>query len=218
MRFQIATDYPIAADSNDHLYPRGTANDNHANKRFNEKLIRLIGGGTVSVLDLGCAGGGMVKMFLDAGHIAVGIEGSDYSQKAQRAAWAFYPGNLFTADATKPFSVSVNGSPHQFDAVTAWEFFEHIKEPDLPGVIDNILRHLKVGGWLIASIADTQVTFNEVNKAKVIYHHTVKPANWWIDLFASNGMRHDKATDDYFGDDRVRRSGKIRITAKRVKQ
>lgn len=215
--FSCASSHPIAIDSNDHLYPRATKNDNHANRRFNEKLIKLIGEPVISVLDLGCAGGGMVKTFLDMGHVAVGIDGSDYNLNTKRAAWGVYPDNLFTADATKPFVLSAFGVPYKFDAVTAWEFFEHIKEPDLQGVIDNILTHLKDDGWLIASIASTQVRFSEVGNDKIYYHHTIKPASWWQEHFGRAGLRHKPEMLEYFDGAWVR-SGPIKITAQKVKQ
>lgn len=214
MTFHIATSHPIALESNDHLYPRATKNDNHANFRFNEKLVKLLDKPQISVLDLGCAGGGMVKTLLDAGHLAVGVEGSDYSQKIKRAAWGVYPDNLFTADVTKPFTVYTDhiSCPYLFDVVTAWEFFEHIKEQDLLGVLENIDRHLRPGGWLMASIANTQICFGTRG---IVYHHTIKSAQWWYAMFERIGLKHDKDTDTWFGSDRVR-SGPIRVTAKKA--
>lgn len=210
--FYCDTAHPVALDSNDHVYPRSTKNDNHANPRFNLRLVDLLGHNPVSVLDIGCAGGGMVKSFLNGGHIAVGIEGSDWSKNAKRQHWDTIPDNLFTADATKPFTVHTgDGRPYQFDAVTAWEFFEHIKEDALQGVIDNIVRHLPRGGWLFASIAQSQVKF----LGDVVYHHTLKPAEWWIDLFRRNGIRQHAGTVKFFDDAWVR-SGPVKIAA--VKQ
>ena len=103
MKFHLETEYPVALDSLDHVYPLGTALDNTINLEFNERIYALFPGKTISILDLGCAGGGMVKSFVDAGHIAVGLEGSDYNLKHKRAEWATVPDNLFTCDCSRPF-------------------------------------------------------------------------------------------------------------------
>jgi SAM-dependent methyltransferase len=197
MKFYVSTDCPVALDSFDHQQPRGTKIDNSKNLDFNRKLIAMIPHKPVSVLDIGCAGGGMVKTFIDAGQIAVGIEGSDYSKNIKRAAWGTNPESLFTADATKPFSVFELNSRNlfKFDVVTAWEFFEHIIEADLPAVIDNIIRHIKVGGLLIGSI-------NTSGSTK--WHPTIHRPEWWFELFERSGfeLRHDLIS--YFSPDWVR--------------
>lgn len=78
----------VAYESPDHLIPFGTRRDNSTHRRFNKKLCELFGLDTsLWVLDLGCSGGGFVKDCLDEGHMAVGIEGSDYSKKLRRAEW-----------------------------------------------------------------------------------------------------------------------------------
>ena len=59
-------------------------NMNHRNWRFNHNIGLLFPGRFIKVLDLGCAGGGMVHDFLDGGHVAVGLEGSDYCLKNQK--------------------------------------------------------------------------------------------------------------------------------------
>jgi hypothetical protein len=68
-------------------------------------------------MDLGCSGGGLVFDFLLRGHTAVGIEGSDFSQKSQRAEWRLLNQcNLLTADITKPFQVI----PHTHKRESFW--------------------------------------------------------------------------------------------------
>src|SRR5262249_52883832 len=148
---------PVAYDSPDHRFPTGTRRDNSRNRRFNVKLYQLLGrhmprvgprGAWVywpnidlKVLDIGCAGGGFVKDCLDDGYLAVGLEGSDYSKKRNRAEWATIPDYLFTCDVTKDFDVVLRDGGGErrilFDAVTAWEVMEHIAERDLPKVAEN---------------------------------------------------------------------------------
>ena len=194
MKFFVDTERPVAVDSLDHLYPLGTKNDNSANLEFNKRLMKLIDHNPISVLDLGCAGGKMVKTFLDMKQIAVGIEGSDYSLKRKRAEWATIPDYLFTADATYPFTVHTGDhEPYKFDAVTAWEFVEHIEKDDLPKVMENVLRHSKPGAYMVVSTTDT--VYNTIG---VKHHRTCKPMGWWIKFFEEYGFIYHKELESYF--------------------
>jgi 2-polyprenyl-3-methyl-5-hydroxy-6-metoxy-1,4-benzoquinol methylase len=205
--FQIETNHPVALKSLDHLSPSGTANDSYYNHKFNLKLLELFERRPISVLDIGCAGGGMVKTFIDMDQIAVGIEGSDFSQIRRRSAWRFIPDNLFTADATYPFTMRINGEPFKFDVVTVWEFMEHINVKDLPAVFDNIDRHLKADGLIIGTI----------NTRAALRHQTVKERGWWFDLFEQYGFIYDKALVEHFGNDWVRNAvGSFRIVMRRT--
>jgi SAM-dependent methyltransferase len=196
MKFFISTDCPVAIDSVDHIDPKGTKWDNNKNLKFNDKLLAMIPHRPISVMDIGCAGGGMVKTFVDAGQIAIGIEGSDYSKKIKRAAWGTIPEYLFTADARKPFVIfDIHNQLVKFDVITAWEFFEHIEEDKIPGVIENIQRHLKPGGLLIGSINTSGHT---------AHHPTVKRPEWWFELFERNGFELRPDLISYFSPDWVR--------------
>lgn len=201
MKICIETEKPIAYDSPDHIQPHGTADNNTTKAIFNRKLYRLIPAGEVRLLDLGCSGGGLVKSILDDGGFAVGIEGSDYSLRHKRAEWATIPGNLFTADATVPFQLSradEDGArtPLTFNVFTAWEFFEHITEAGVPGVVENILRHLAPHGIVMASIA----TFPDVVNG-VVLHQTLHMKPWWVRTFERMGLRHQPDIEKYFGFD-----------------
>ena len=133
------------------------------------------------MLDLGCAGGGLVRSFLEDGHVAIGIEGSDISKRSVSGEWDNIPYHLFTCDIAQPFQVvDAAQNPFLFDLITAWEVFEHIPENKVPGVLENIYRHLKPGGYVIVSI-DLLPDGNPISGA--VYHQTLKPASWWIGLF-----------------------------------
>ena len=196
---RIITSKPVAIDSRDHWDPMGTKNDNSVNPRFNQKLYCLIPAGDVRLLDIGCAGGGLVASILDDGGTAVGIEGSDYSLVQGRGEWPKLANrNLFTADVTEKFVLEHDFSyPQRFNVVTAWEFFEHIAENKIAAVCGNILSHLAQDGFFIGSICE-----------RVENHHvTVKPKAWWIEKFAECGLRHEPWIEEHFGEDLVRREG-----------
>jgi SAM-dependent methyltransferase len=182
-RLRIRTDYPVAYESHDHQAPHGTANDNTHYPWFVVKTQRIFGR-KVRHMDLGCSGGGLVKDFLDANHFSVGVEGSDYSLKRQRAEWKTIPGNLFTADITKPFFIYDEnaGATRErilFDVISAWEVMEHIHERDLPGLFANIRDNLVPGGLFVCSVAE----FPDGE-----WHVTLQPKPWWERKFQEAGL------------------------------
>ena len=83
MTITIQTEKPVAYDSPDHVYPFGTANDNSTDAIFNDALFALIPPRDVRLLDIGCSGGGFVKSILDAGGLAVGVEGRESGRRLQ---------------------------------------------------------------------------------------------------------------------------------------
>jgi len=203
-KISIETPKPVAYDSPDHIEPVGTAADNSTSRRFNAKLFRYIPPAEVRLLDVGCSGGGLVKSILDAGGFAVGVEGSDYSLRHKRAEWATIPDRLFTTDATVPFQLSEEAGgekkPLRFNVITAWEFFEHIAEENIAGIVANILRHLEPRGIVLASIAP----YEQVTEQGVRLHQTVQQKPWWVETFARLGLAHRPAVEDYFHYDWVR--------------
>lgn len=197
---EVITEKPVAIDSPDHLHPWGTMRDNSRNPRFIEKLRALWGDDQDrAVLDLGCSGGGFVHDCLDAGWLAVGIEGSDYSKKNGRAEWPIIPGNLFTADITEPFSVTVHGLFARFDLITAWEVIEHIRDVDLPAVCENVRGKLEKDGLWILSVNPMEQIIDGF-----VIHQNVHDRDWWHNRFEGLGWKNDVEVLNHFGTDFVR--------------
>ena len=205
--FALRTDAPIAADSPDHIVPWGTANDDTRDAHFNEKLYEFMAyHRPLYVLDLGCAGGGFVRSLLEDGHFALGLEGSDYSQKRWRAQWGNIPHHLKTCDITKPFAVLDRETSERvlFDVITAWEVIEHIPEADLDQLFRNILDHLKADGYFMGSVC----TVPDVDpKTGANWHQSVYPREWWLERFRAAGF--EVVEQDAIGkDDWLRGSGR----------
>jgi len=195
--FSVLTDYPVALSSLDHLHPYGTKRDNHRNQDFNQQLYSLFAG-RVAVLDLGCAGGGFVKNCIEDGHLGIGLEGSDFSWRHRRAEWNTIPGCLFLCDITRPFIVHTGDRlSYLFDVITAWDVLEHIKKQDLPGLFENVLKHMRTSGLFFASIA---------NKPSIVprtiplvdLHLIHEDLDWWTRCLEKNGLVRDKSVERHF--------------------
>lgn len=182
---EVVTQYPVAVKSNDHLYPRGTGHDNTRAPHFIAKCEKILGQ-NLKIMDLGCSGGGIVLDSILKGHFAVGLEGSDYSQKAQRAEWRLLKDYLFTCDITKPFQVRDIGTGERitFDVICAWEVLEHIREEDLPALLENIALHLSDRGYFIGTMSQAEDRANGV-----VYHQTIRDDVWWKELFEKHGFQ-----------------------------
>lgn len=193
--FRVETQYPVALDSPDHLEPCGTMWDNYTNQEFNNKLYELFPQKPLRIMDLGCSGGGFVKNCLDDGHIAIGLEGSDYSIKRKRAEWATIPDNLFLCDIRYPFQVYQDALPAHFDIITCWEVMEHIPEKDLPALCENVKKHLTRRGYWIMSVSPNDGP---------PYHVTLHGQQWWAEFFSKQEFRVHKDLVRQFGMNWVR--------------
>ncbi len=198
--YMAETTNPVAVDSPDHKWPRGTAFDNSSNRNFNLKLYAFFNfRSDLRVMDVGCSGGGFVKSFLEDGYTGIGLEGSDWSKKLRSGEWDTCPHHLLTCDITSRFEVRERGgNPMTFHCITAWEVLEHIPSDKLPALIDNVARHLAPDGIFVASV-DTAPDSNPVTGA--VYHATLQQKPWWLEQFAKAGLvecdTHLFTTRDY---------------------
>lgn len=176
--FKVITEYPVAFDSPDHLYPWGTMRDNSTNAWFIAEVLNRCGNQPINFMDLGCSGGQLTIDFLNKGNNAIGLEGSDYSAKIGRANWGeYYNKNLFTCDISRPFQVLYNDEPYKCDCITAWEVIEHLSKEGLDNMFNNILNHLKDDGFFCGTISMKQ----EILEGFVL-HQTVMDKNAWYEF------------------------------------
>lgn len=154
-RAEVVTEYPVAFQSADHLNPHGTAKNFKTNYGFVMEMRHRFGG-VGSVLDLGCSSGRMIANFDSVGWRAVGLEGSDFSKKHQRACWNTHADRcLFTADIGQPFSVFDPDGPVKFDVITSWDVVEHLTSEQLAQLALNIRQHSHAGTLLIITTDNT---------------------------------------------------------------
>lgn len=182
----------IAHHSWDHIHPKGTKHDNSKNWLFNFKLYRLYFpkftgevAGFFKILDLGCAGGSFVRECINSGCFAMGLEGSDYSKKMNRAEWPIIPDSLHTCDISKNFYIyhKKEKQPVKFHVITAWEVLEHMEEYQIDTLIENIKRHLLDEGLFIASVSNYSDKIGDIE-----FHRTQKNKRWWVKKFADKGL------------------------------
>jgi SAM-dependent methyltransferase len=186
---KINTEHPIAYESPDHIMPWGTMRDNSTNEEFIAQTEHFFFPNTFNVLDIGCSGGQLIIDYHNRGHLAVGVEGSDYSVKHQRANWPEYHNkNLFTADATKPFSFILDDKdPIKFDLITAWELIEHIHPNDLNALFKNVYNNLKHDGIFVASIS----TKPDVIDGVVLHQSVFQQHEWSFDILTEDNAFKD---------------------------
>jgi SAM-dependent methyltransferase len=183
----IDTKYPIAFDSNDHLFPLGTRNDNYSKEAFIIDIEQSFKTNRpLHFMDLGCAGGRLVRDVLQRGHIAVGLEGSDFNARTHRAEWPeLYLKNIFTCDISREYSVLIQDENEKklfsCDVISAWEVVEHIPTDRLTVFFENIRKHLKIGGHFYAGIcqADSVVS-------GIVFHNSVFPKEHWKTAILNN--------------------------------
>lgn len=198
---------PVADDSLDHLEPRGTAHDNTHWLPFVAKCEAYFGFRDLRYLDLGCAGGGLVFDFATRRHLAIGLEGSDYSLARKRAEWATIPRNLSTCDITHPFFLTerATGAPMLFDVIGIWDALEHLSEERLPAFFNNVRTHLSPTGLFCGTVSTREAAHSESGGN---HHETVQPRAWWENLFSSHGLV-GAAEDIFEFDDYPRGNGII---------
>ena len=192
----IRTKNPIAVTSNDHLRPHGTIHDFSESYQFCTYVLERWPGKR-KLLDLGTGTGTVVDTAVKAGMDAYGVEGSDAPRKQKLGGWPkMADTRLFNADLRYYFALGterdvwidepygpteVRFYPEAFDVITAWDVMEHMTEDTIDTVMENIRRHSQEGTFVMATIQ-----FDSHNNE--LYHHLLKPREWWIKKFAEYGF------------------------------
>lgn len=180
----VITKHPVAFESPDHLVPHGTARDNSTNHDFIAELESYFFNQPIKTMDLGCSGGQLTIDFHNRGHLAVGLEGSDYSVKHNRANWPeWYNKILFTCDVTKEYQVTNNNEPVKFDLITAWEVVEHIAPGDLQMFFNQIAKHLSPRGIFLASVS----TKHDVIDGVALHQSVFDENTWFNEILTAEG-------------------------------
>lgn len=109
-----------------------------------KKLLKELKPGSM-VLDVGCGAGLKTKYIVDHGFEAEGI---DFSEEMVKLAREYEPRAKFeVVDITHPFKLD-----RHFDAIFALAVLLHIPKKQVFSVLQNILQHLKIGGYLYVTV------------------------------------------------------------------
>lgn len=182
----------IAELSPDHLCPVGCINDNYTSLGLIDEVLEYFGNKSITMADLGCAGGQLVADFISKGNIGIGLEGSSNALNgAGNHNWQqYYNKNLFLCDLTKSFQLYKDNEPLLLDFIHSSEVLEHIHPDQLDNVFENIKKHLKPNG-----ICCFQISLNEdkrvVDGKEIILHQSVFPSEWWKQKLESHGFLFD---------------------------
>ena len=160
--------------------------ENNVNYNFNKFIYSLIPKNPITILELGCGGGGIVKQFIDDGHIACGIDGGLAYAKFRPYAWNEIPNNLFCADIGKPFELLYDG-PIKFDLIYSFECFEHIQHENIPQLMQNIKKHSHSNTHFVGGIS----------LRKCEGHVSIYPEQWWIEQFNQIGFKTGPFKEKY---------------------
>lgn len=142
-------------------------------------------------LDVGCGMGFAVELLL--GHQFVidawGVDVSPVGVKAGNERLGV--DRLKVMDGSRvPFADS------HFGLVTCFDMLEHLDERDLKGIRNEMRRVLAPGGLLFCSIATRAAS--GVDQFGDNLHRTVKPADWWAELFDADETRWFRREHDLF--------------------
>ena len=158
----VNTKFEFCKDSPDYTNPIGAIHDDTTDLLYIQSIENYFNNKKLTTLELGCAGGRIVKDLADRGHDAYGIEGTPYPLQRNRPAWRqFYKTRLFNCDLSKPFELLTNdGNDMKFDVISHWEFLEHLPPDSLDYFHARLYIHLKEDGSIFSGYSPWGPTTN----------------------------------------------------------
>lgn len=140
-------------------------------------------------LDVGC-GAGFVVALLNMPTFGFEAHGVDVSAEGVARARKINPADRIAI--MQPGKI-----PHDHDSfalVTCFDVMEHLDEPDILALRDELYRVLKPGGLLFCSASCRPSASNDHNGENL--HRTIQPPHWWANLFDPDEYLARKPTAD----------------------
>lgn len=151
--------------------------------------ISYLSRGDGKIYEVACAKGYLVDWLVKFGLDAYGIDISEYAiSKAPESV----SGRVSVANAT-----NLPWEDNTADCVVSMEFFEHVPEDEIEQVLSEKMRVLRSGGMMLMkiNIDDHHSSGEDDNDHS---HFTIKPRIWWENIFAGNGLIHNKQIENMF--------------------
>eukprot|EP00746_Dinoflagellata_sp_MGD_P043540 gnl/MRDRNA2_/MRDRNA2_205805_c0_seq1.p1 gnl/MRDRNA2_/MRDRNA2_205805_c0~~gnl/MRDRNA2_/MRDRNA2_205805_c0_seq1.p1 ORF type:complete len:509 (-),score=99.43 gnl/MRDRNA2_/MRDRNA2_205805_c0_seq1:467-1993(-) len=137
-----------------------------------------------TILDVGCSHGAAVEWLWQHGYVASGM---DVAQTAvDKAKGARHPQggasvNCISECFRQGSATAIPWPDHSVDAIFSTEMLEHIDEADVPKVVAEFRRVVRLSGFLFLQV---NLAGEEDEK-----HRTVKSAAWWRERFKQRGFK-----------------------------
>ena len=132
-----------------------------------EKLQPIRGG--ISILEVGCAKGFMVKAMRELGVDAYGLDVSEYAVNSSPVKQFLTVGSI----------TSIPFEDNKFDCIVSFDILEHLYEDEVDKAISELYR---VSGKQIPSITTPEYVHGDDPT-----HYCIKPIDWWKDKFKNKG-------------------------------
>ncbi|NTU98563.1 class I SAM-dependent methyltransferase [Candidatus Falkowbacteria bacterium] len=130
-----------------------------------------------SVIDIGAGCGIYLKEFFTSGVDILGYDGSPAAQEN-----SLIGNDLKIHDLTKPLRLD-----RQFDLVLCIEVAEHLDKQFAETLVETLVNLGSLIIFTAATPGQGPVSIGHINE---------QPHDFWIDLFAQKGFRHDRTTSE----------------------
>lgn len=174
------TIYPETIQEQEFVLSDNDYGESHKNPSFNQWVIdEFAKDKQISILDLGCGGGGMIEDFINIGNIGVGLDVRNGYYLRRAYSWGTRPNNLFRCDITRPFQIYFDEKPAKFDIITSFEVFEHIHPSHIDNLLSNIQNHSHEKTVLLLQISTNPYEW---------VHRTILPRTEWLNIFSKYNL------------------------------
>ena len=144
-------------------------------------IFRIFSGNSKNLKGLDCFCGNGYGSYILAKNLQCQIAGIDASESAINQANVHYFINGLTSYGAKKFPCAF--PENEYDFITSFESIEHVE--DSIGLIEGLASALKVGGYLFASVPNSEILSLEKNPNKFHYRHFSYME--FLDIIKKNG-------------------------------
>lgn len=170
--------------------------------RYVKKVLKLLPSVT-SVLDAGCANGKTVRMFLDAGKEARGIE--IYAEPLK------YAKDLVARGVIKQQAIiDLDAPTASFDLVYNTDVLEHIPPGDTLLAVCQLVRVTKKYLFVIVGMNEKNSRYGDTLSDPWV-HEVIRSSQWWQDVFEQFGAKLEPMLMKKYGLSHINKEDNVMI-------